>query len=198
MKISNFKFQISKRVEIRYLYDMGKVLYDQEWLKKAKNFPVYYMYRGVKKKGDLRYDITAIPPKMLGEEFTKTKGNCNSKSFQELYTVLKGNVIFLMQKMKGRTVKDIFAVKAERGNWVIVPPKYYVISINPSKNILKLGNWISKKNKNIYKNLEIMQGACYYYTKKGWIKNKNYKKIPKLRFGRFIRQIPKNLDFLKG
>ena len=151
-------------------------------VKSAKNFPVYYMYRGVKKKGNLRYDITVILPKMLGQEFAKTKGNCNSKNYQELYTVLKGKAIFLMQKFQGKTVKDIIAVKAKKEKAIIVPPKYYVISINPSKNILKLGNWVSEKNKNIYEAVEKRQGAAYYLTKSGWIKNKNYKKIPKLQF----------------
>lgn len=36
--------------EIRYLNDMKMVLYDQKWAKKAPDFEVYYMYRGVKKK----------------------------------------------------------------------------------------------------------------------------------------------------
>jgi len=183
---------------IRYLNDMKSVLYDKKWAETAPNLELYYMYRGVKEKNGLRYDITVIPSKMLGQEFARTKGNCNSNNFQELYTVLRGKAIFLIQKMKGKIVKDIMVVKAKKGDWVIVPPKYYVISINPSKNILKIGNWVSKKNKNIYKDLEIMQGACHYYTKDGWIKNKNYKNIPKLHFKRPLKSIPKNLDFLYG
>lgn len=183
---------------IRYLNDMKSVLYDKKWAETAPNLELYYMYRGVKEKNGLRYDITVIPSKMLGQEFARTKGNCNSNNFQELYTVLRGKAIFLIQKMKGKIVKDIMVVKAKKGDWVIVPPKYYVISINPSKNILKIGNWVSKKNKNIYKDLEIMQGACHYYTKDGWAKNKNYKNIPKLHFKRPLKSIPKNLDFLYG
>jgi len=187
-----------RKPDIRFLYDMKDVVYDKEWLKKVPNLKVYYMYRGIKRMDELRYDITVIPPKMLGKEFMKTKGNCNSNGLQELYTVLKGKAIFLMQKMKGRAVKDAMAVKAKKGDWVIVPPEYYVISINPTKNILKLGNWVSQKNKNIYKDLEVMHGACYYYTKLGWIKNRNYKKTPKLRFKKPLKRMPKDLDFLKG
>jgi len=184
--------------QIRYLNEMKEVLCDREWLKSAKNFPLYYMYRGIKKKGDLRYDITVIPPKMLGQEFTKTKGNCNSKNYQELYIVLEGKAIFLMQEFQRETVKDIMAQKAKKGDVVIVPPRHYVISINPSKNILKLGNWVSEKNKNVYKDLEKMHGAGYYFTESGWIKNKNYKKVPKLRFKKPLKKMPKNLDFLRG
>jgi len=182
----------------RYLNEIKKVLYDQDWAKTAPNFPVYYMYRGIEKDGELRYDITVIPSKMLGREFVKTKGNCNSKNFQELYTVLQGKAVFLMQKMKRGLVKDVVVVKSGKGGWLIVPPRYYVISINPLKNILKLGNWVSEKNKNIYKDLEIKQGGCYYYTKSGWIKNRKYKKVPRLKFKKPLKSKPKNLDFLYG
>ena len=187
---------MNKKPDIRFLYDMKKVIYDREWLKTAKNFPLYYMYRGIKKKNDLRYDITVIPPKMLGQEFTKTKGNCNSKNYQELYIVLEGKAIFLMQRLQGKTVKDIMAVKAKKGDGVIVPPRHYVISINPSKNILKLGNWVPEKNKNVYKDLEKMHGAGYYFTESGWVKNINYKEIPKLKFKKPLKTMPGSLDFL--
>jgi len=197
MKIKKGRVK-KKKPEVRFLYDMKDVIRDRKWLKKAPNLKVYYMYRGVREMEELRYDITVIPPKMFGNEFVKTKGNCNSNSLQEFYTVLEGNAIFLMQKMKGRDVKDIMTVRAKKGDWVIVPPEYYVISINPTKNILRLGNWVSQKNKNIYKGLEIMHGACYYYTRSGWIKNRNYKKFPKLRFKKPLRKMPRNLDLLNN
>jgi len=188
----------NKKPEVRFLKEMEKVVFDRDFAKKFPNLELYYMYRGVKKKGELRYDITDIPPQMLGKELTKTKGNRNSKNFSELYTVLKGGAILLMQKMKGKTVKDVVAFKLKKGDYVIIPPKYHVITINPSKKSLKIANWVSEKNENIYKELETMQGACYYYIKSGWIKNKNYKKIPKLRFKKPLKKMPKNLDFLKG
>ena len=195
IKVQSYKF---KKPDIRYLKDMKTGLYDKKWAKNAPNLDLYHMYRGVKKRNGLRYDITIIPPLMLGEEFIKTKGNCNSKNFQELYTVLRGKAIFLMQKMRNEAVKDIFALKAKKGDCVIVPPEYYVITINPSKKSLKIGNWVSEKNKNIYEKLEKMEGACYYYTKSGWIKNKKYGKIPQLRFEKPLKSSPKNLDFLYG
>ncbi len=171
---------------------MKSVLYDQKWAKTAPNFELYYMHRGLKKKGELRYDITIIPPRMLGKEFVRTKGNRNSKKFQELYIVLEGEAIFLMQKAKGKAVEDIIAVKAKKRECVIFPPRYAAITINPLKKELKIGNWVSEKNKNIYKELEKMKGAGYFYTKTGWIKNKNYKKIPKLRFEKPLKTMPMN------
>ena len=195
MEIKNLKLI---KPDIRYLKEMRELLYGQKPAKTASNLELYYIYRGVKKKNDLRYDITIIPPQMLGKEFVKTKGNRNSDNFPELYTVIKGEAILLIQKMKGKTVKDVVAFELKREDCAIVPPDYYAVIINPSKRTLKIANWVSEKNKNIYKELEAMKGACYFYTKDGWIKNKNYKRTPKLRFKKPLKKEPKNLDFLYG
>lgn len=186
-----------KNPEIRYLYDMQRVLYDKKWFKKAKNFEVYYMYRGLKKKAGLRYDITVIPSKMLGKELAKTKGHYHRGGFLELYIVLSGKAIYLMQKHKGKAIEDIYAVKAEKGEAVIVPKGYGHVTINPSNKTLKMANWTKAQGQSNYQPIEKMQGAGYYFTKSGWKKNKNYKKIPGLRFEKPFRVPPKNLDFLK-
>ncbi len=183
---------------IRRLDEMKDVIYDQKWAKTAKDFPVYYVWRGAKEKNGLRYDITIIPPKMLGKEFVRTKGNRNSNNFPELYTVLQGEAIFLLQKMKGKTIEEIVAIKAKKGDYAIASSDNIVITINPSKKKLKMGNWISKRNKNIYGEIEKFGGMCYFYTRDGWIKNKNYKKIPKLHLKKPLKKEPKNLDFLYG
>jgi glucose-6-phosphate isomerase len=130
-----------KKPQTRYLYDMKSVLYDQRWVKNASNRELYYMYRGKKRKGDLRYDITIIPAKMLGQEFNRTKGNRNSKSYQELYTVLEGRAIFLMQKIKRGQI-DIIAVEARKGQSVVFPARYAAITINPGNKELKIANWV--------------------------------------------------------
>ena len=182
-------------MEIRYLRDIKEVLYDKKWAKNAEDVELYYMNRGVKQKNNLRYDITEIPPRMLGQEFVKTKGH-RHKKHQELYIVLHGKAIFLLQKAVDNKIEDVYAVKAGKNQGVIIPPVYDHITINPSKKTLKLGNWIYKNCKSDYKFIQKKKGACYFYTKKGWIKNKNYKNIPKLRFEKPLKSIPKNLDFL--
>ena len=108
-----------KNPDIRFLYDIKGVVYDKKWFRGAKNFPIYYMYRGLKRNGELRYDITVIPPKMLGKEFVKTKGNRNSKGYQELYTVLKGKALFFMQKTKGKIIEDAFVMEAKSRNPIL-------------------------------------------------------------------------------
>ncbi len=181
----------------RYLYDIKSVIYDKKWLKNAPNFELYSMYRGIKKENKLRYDITIISANMLGKEFVKTKGHKHKTKYQELYQVLQGSAIYLMQKTKADKIIDIFAVKVKKNEFVIVPSDYEHITINPSKKILIMGNWISEKSENNYKTIEEKQGAGYFYTKQGWIKNKNYKNTPKLRFEKSLKQAPQNLNFLK-
>lgn len=181
--------------EVRYLHDMKKVLYDKKWAKNAPNFELYYIYRGLKTKNGIRYDITLIPARMLGEEFVKTKGHYHFGSYGELYKVISGEGIFLIQKKK---VKDVYFVKAKKGEYILIPPQYGHTIINPSPKTLKIANWVSKDCQSDYKSIERKRGFCYYYTLTGWIKNKNYKRIPKLKQKRPFKSFPKNLNFLYG
>jgi len=181
--------------QIRYLKELEKVIYDKEWLKKTKNFSLYYIFRGVKEKNEIRYDITVIPPNLLGREFVKTKGHYHIGNFGELYKVLAGEGIFLMQK---KDLSDAYFVRARRGDFVKIPPGYGHTTINPSKKVLKIANWVSKNCQSDYKSIEKMGGFCYYYTIDGWVENKNYKKIPRLKQKKPLKEMPKNLKFLHG
>ncbi len=186
-----------KKAEIRYLYELKKVLYDQEWLKKSPNFEIYYMYRGVKEQDNLRYDITVIPPKKLGLEFVKTKGHYHPQHYGELYIVLEGQAIYLMQKVKGEKIEDIYAVEAKRGDHIIIPPKYGHITINSGKKTLKMANWVYNNFRSVYEPIEKRGGGGYFYTTRGWLKNKNYKYLPNLRIEKAQKSKPKDLSFLK-
>lgn len=186
-------------ISSRRVHEMVNVLYDKQWAKTAPNFEVYFMHRGVKYKGSLRYDITIIPPQPLGKEFAKTKGHEHLGNYGELYITLEGEAIYLMQKCKNGKVEDVYAVKTGKGDVVIIPPKYGHFTINPSrKEELKTANWLDGKSQHNYGVIDKKGGACYYYTINGWIKNKNYKSIPKLRFEKPLKKVPEDLRFLKG
>lgn len=182
--------------DVRRLNDMKEVLYDKEWAESASDFDVYYMYRAIKEENDLRYNITVTTAKLLGKEFAKTKGHIHIGNYGEIYTILNGEAIFLMQKTKEESVEDVYAVKAKKGESAIIPPYYGHVTINPSNIDLKTSDWSSVNCKNDYSLFEKLKGACYYYTKDGWIKNKNYKNIPKLRFEKPLKELPKDLSFL--
>ena len=93
----------TKEPDIRRLFDMKEVIFDQSWLAGAENFELYYMFRDLflsRADGDklrdqnLRYDITIIPPGTMGKEYIKTAGHYHPLSpgytvtYQELYDVL--------------------------------------------------------------------------------------------------------------
>lgn len=184
--------------DIRRLDDIRGVLFDKEWSKTAEDSDLYYMYRNIKEEDDLKCSITVILAKSLGKEFNKTKGHVHIGNYGETYTVLEGQAIFLMQKTKDGFVDDVYAVKAKQGQSVIIPPFYGHVTINPSSVDLKTTDWSSVNCKSDYSLFEKLQGACYYYTKDGWIKNNNYKNVPPLRFEEALGALPVDLSFLHG
>jgi glucose-6-phosphate isomerase, archaeal len=197
-----------RKPDVRRLNDMEAVIYDKEWLKTADNSELYYMYRGIKEENNLRYDITVIPPRMLGQEFVKTKGHEHIGPFGEIYIVLEGLGIYLIQKYlveDGKEkIEDVSAIIAKKGDVIIIPPYYGHVTINPGHDILKTANWISPACSSRYDLFEKKGGACYFALKNSegekikWLKNNNYKNVPALSFKEPQKALPDKLDFLKG
>jgi len=184
--------------DVRRLFDMKEVIYDEAWLKNAENDDLYYMYRGLSlsKKDEatmlenhLRYDITVIPPKALGCEFVKTAGHYHpfvpetELSYTELYEVLKGEAHYILQKKENGDITDMVVIEAKEGDKVIIPPNYGHVTINPSNKTLRMSNWVSSDFSSIYDPIKEKCGAAYFEDKDGnFIKNKNYDNLPKIRF----------------
>lgn len=174
---------------IRYAKDMKNVLLSKDV---NENEELYYMFRGVSKKGSARYDITEIPSKLIGEEFIKTKGHYHD-DFREIYIVLEGEAIFLMQK--GRDViEDVYFVHAKKDDVVLIPFDYGHVTINPSLTDLKLGNFVSEESGHDYDSIQNKNGAAYFYTTKGWIKNNKYGHVPEIREEKPLLNIPDNVE----
>ncbi|MAG44679.1 glucose-6-phosphate isomerase [bacterium] len=190
----------NKTPDIRFLHDMQEVVYDQGWVKNAENFKAYYMYREFAKKENLKYNITIIPPRMISQEFIKTKGHYHKSGHAEIYIVLEGEAIYLMQKRDKKNpniILDVFAIKAKKGDIAVIPKHYGHVSINPGNQELKMADWSCDSCESDYSLYVKNQGACYYHTKQGWIKNPKYTKVPELRFEKPVKNLPKNLeDFL--
>ena len=62
---------------VRTLGNMKRVLLDPESEGPDK---VYFMYREISEKQGIRYDITVIPPGLLGKEYVKTLGHYHPPS----------------------------------------------------------------------------------------------------------------------
>lgn len=188
-----------KQVEpdIRKLYDMREVIYDQKWLHATDNKDLYYMYRDLSyskrdhniiKENDLRYDITIIPPSNLGDEYVKTAGHYHplvegtEYTYPEVYEVLSGVAHYLLQKAENSTITDVVVVEANEGDKVIVPPNYGHVTINPSNKELKMANWVSNQFESIYEPYRECGGAIYFNLTDGnLIKNENYENPPEIR-----------------
>ncbi len=151
---------------------------------------LYYMYREVAKneedaelirKYNLRHDITVIPPRIIGREYVKTLGHVHVPDAPEIYYVIEGKAHFLMQKVEGLKVLDVYLVEAEAGDSVVIPSGYGHVTINPTKETLIMGNWIGREVKGDYSMFKKLRGACYYELKEGFVKNKNYEEVPEIR-----------------
>jgi len=196
------------KADIRWAEDLKPVLAFPEELK--ENFPAYYMFRDLYySKNDrdkilehrLRFDLTIIPPNMIGKEFIKTFGHYHpiaedNLSYTEIYEVLSGKAYYLLQKIENGKIVDVIVVEANTGDKVIIPPNYGHVTINPSNKELRMTNWVCRDFKSDYEPYERLRGACYYYTEDGWIKNERYGDVPEIRFVK--PKIPKLLGLKKS
>jgi len=183
-------------IENRFVKDLKPILFDQNWVKTVPDFKVYSVERGIKFKDSLRYDETVIYPRLLGQEFPKTKGHEHPKEYRELIKVLKGEAVFLLQNDQKDKIEDIYFIKVKRGQAIISPTGYSHTTINASKKDLKIGTWIEDVSPSDYGNIEKHHGFGYYLTSSGWQKNKKYKTLPKLREEKPLQSYPKDLNFL--
>ncbi|MGB3907317.1 MAG: glucose-6-phosphate isomerase family protein [Methanomethylovorans sp.] len=197
--------------DIRMLHDIDDVLYDTEWSRTAKNTELYYMYRDLYRNEKeheairsqhLRYDITVIPPQMLGKEYVKTAGHYHptvpgaSVSYAELYQVLEGKANYLLQRKSAKGIEDVVVVDAEAGDIVMVPPGYGHITINSSSETLKMANWVCSEFSSMYDPIKERSGAAYYLLGTGYVANPKYSDIPPIRYLKPID--PSILELAKG
>ncbi|MCX9083423.1 MAG: glucose-6-phosphate isomerase [Candidatus Methanoperedens sp.] len=184
------------KANTRMLSDMKEVIYDQDWLCTAENVELYYMYRALSlskndeqliKEHGLRYDITVIPPRMLGCEYVKTAGHYHplvpgtNVTFPEIYEVLGGEAQYLLQKPDGEGIEDVILIKACEGDKVIIPPGYGHLTINASNKVLKMANWVADNFESIYPPIKEKRGGAYFLLETGNKMNKRYDHVPEIR-----------------
>lgn len=162
----------------RKLSDMKDVL--MSFPKNEFDPALYFMYRDIMKRDDIRYDITVIPPRIIGKEYVKTYGHYHTKSksgkeYPELYQILSGGAIFIMQKRNNNESVEVIIVQAEKGDVILMLPDYGHISINPLEEVLVMGNLVYDGFKSQYGEYKKNNGAAYYYTNERMlVQNQNY------------------------
>ena len=193
-RINELKRQYDVRTEIYKSIRLGSGVRDYIENENAQVTPeAYFMHRGVFASkedilkafyGDnkLRFDITILPPATWGREYAKTIGHYHyAVDFPEIYQVVSGEVLWLMQEcdignarteeeikeaLKRGKIKEFIVVKAKAGDIVIMLPRYGHVSVNISETEpLVMANWLTWHQKSYYGSFKEKRGAAYYVIK---------------------------------
>ena len=139
---------------------------------------------------DLRYDSTVILAGDAAGECKKTAGHFHlpieghSYSYPELYQVIYGKALFVMQHVADyntdgtMVVDDIILAEVNAGEAVVIPPDYGHCTINIGEDIMVFINLVSTHSNNYYDSVKESHGMCMYAWKDGdgyrLEKNKSY------------------------
>lgn len=193
------------KLEIKKVIDLNSVLFDQS---QPEGQVIYEVCRGENVEGSFRYDLTLFHPVLLGLELGKTFGHYHENNNPEIYEVLSGRALFLIQKYEDNpsVISEAYLVEAREKDKVVIPFGFGMVTINAQidKEAL-IGNWVDVGVKNTYEFFEKLRGGCYYILtaeNRSWKaeENKNYQQVPEL-----INLEPKtlpielrNLEFLSN
>ncbi len=170
------------RPSLRYLSELRPVMMEPPE-RPMDGEIAYYMYRGVKTYEDLRYDITVLPYRRLGREHVKTFGHyhnraSNGRPYPEIYEVISGKAVFVLQKPAGPVIEDLIVVEVHEGESILVPPGYGHVTVNPGEGTLIYANLVCKLVRGDYSLFRRMRGAAVYLTVFGTLKNPMYSQVP--------------------
>jgi glucose-6-phosphate isomerase len=171
---------------------------------------VYHIYRDVSLEADaerirtagVQYDLTVIPPGMIGDEFVKTIGHYHpykpgtAVRYPEVYEVIHGQVFWILQRPSEdfERLEEVYLIRGGRGSKLVVPPSFGHVSVNPTDEVLVLSNWQPRGLEPLYESYETHNGAAYYVTRSErlsktgststnfeFVPNLSYKSVPELQ-----------------
>ncbi|VVB98608.1 Glucose-6-phosphate isomerase [uncultured archaeon] len=164
---------------VRNLSQMNEVLMRRQQ-QILHDFPLYFMFRAIAQKDGLRYDITIIPPKKIGEEYSKTYGHYHPVAegrltYPEIYQVLDGRAIFILQKKRSDGSVDAIVTYGEKGQVVLIPPNWGHATVNATHDdVLVMANLVADGFESDYQDYKENRGAAYYVTDFGLEQNGQY------------------------
>ena len=122
---------------------------------------------------DMLYGFTVIQPGMLNSEYLKTSGHIHGKipgsiyPYPEIYEVLHGTAVFLLQQVELKDEKivkinKVYAVMAKKKEAIIIPPFFAHCSINIGDEPLIFSNIAAGSCPLIYPPIKEKHGLGYY------------------------------------
>ncbi len=149
--------------------------------------PYYDFYKAIERNADretfasrkLRYDSTVILPGTANGEYKKTAGHFHLPipgkpySFPELYQVVNGAALFVMQKVddyrkEGKMrATDILLAEVHAGEAIVIPPDYGHCTVNISDETMVFINLVSVNSNNYYDGVKDSRGMSVYVFKNG-------------------------------
>lgn len=162
--------------------------------------PYYDFYKAIERDRDreafssreLRYDSTVILPGEANGECKKTAGHFHLPipgkpySFPELYQVVNGTALFVMQKVDDykkdgpMRVKDVLLAEVHAGEAIVIPPDYGHCTVNICDETMVFINLVSVNSNNYYDSVKNSRGMSVYVYKNG--SGYTLKKNPRYEF----------------
>ncbi len=123
-------FQGARRI-IRHLSDMRDLYIDQEAMEciLAVGDPIIYEFWEVEYEGSdggLCFGITRIHPGKVGREYHMTKGHFHTTQGDEVYVVMEGQGLLLLQTREGKAA----TIEMTPGHMCYVPAKWAHRTVN--------------------------------------------------------------------
>ncbi len=126
---------------------------------------------------DLRIDVTKLRAEPYNSgELPRTHGHYHPEGpfgiWPEIYSVVKGHALFILQDITGRHVK---LVEVKEGEILLIPPGYGHIMVNVGNEELITFNVVSKSFKPSYEEYRAKRGPAVF-IKEGLdiVRNPNY------------------------
>ena len=121
------------------------------------------------------YGIVIFTPGVFGGEYVKSSGQYHpptppsNMATPEIYTVLSGRGLFLLQKARPPydKIEDVVLVEVQAGETLLVPPDYGHLQINPSHEPLVFSYAVMDGMRGQYDAFRERRGAAYYVMRDG-------------------------------
>jgi len=158
----------------------------------------YQMLNGVRRDEDvhlaslpLRYELTAMSGPPIGWEAAKTLGHVHvrppgsSIGYPEIVEVVHGEAGFLVQDLAdgpdGPRSRRAWLVRAQPGDWVVLPPDLAHVTIDLGAGPLVFSDVIDRRARGLYAGVAAARGFGWYVAADGGLRpNPRYRQVPTL------------------